>query len=127
MSEQAFSGQNRVVVDWDGTCVPALWPAQPGLLPGAEEALKDFLAHGFEVVISSTRLAPYAVDELTPVPAPQWLDEYHYIRGTLDRAGLHDVDIWTHPWKPGGLYYVDDKGVKFDGDWEAVVREVVGG
>lgn len=126
MNEPVFSGQKRVVVDWDGVCVPSEWPGHPGLFPGTKEALRAFLDAGLEVVICSTRLAPRAVDEVTSLPRRDKDREYRYIRRTLDEAGLEEVGIWRRPWKPGALFYVDDKAIRFDGDWNTVVMQIVG-
>lgn len=125
MAEQAFSGQNRIVVDWDGTCVPSEWPGHPGFFPDTVAALRAFLEAGLEVVVLSTRLAPRDIDEQTSLPRVDKERKHRYIRRTLDEAGLHDVLIWRRPWKPGALFYVDDKAVRFDGDWQAVLKEVL--
>lgn len=119
---ETFSGSERIVVDWDGTCVEAVWPDQGDWLPGAVESLHEILANGLEVVIYSTRLAPRAIDEITQVPRQQKEREYRYIRKMLDDAGLTDVSIWRKPWKPGALAYVDDKAIRFDGDWNKVLE-----
>ena len=126
MTEPVFSGQNRVVVDWDGTCVPETWPEQPSMWQEAVEALGEFLDAGLEVMIFSTRLAPRKVDERAHVHTEDWLREYHYIRAALDDEGLEQVGIWTKPWKPGGIAYIDDKGVRYTGNWDDVVSVVLG-
>ena len=128
MTEAAFSGQNRVVVDWDGTCVPQVWPENPQVWEdGAVEAMKAFLSAGYEVYISSTRLAPRQIDEVEKVPQGERYRQYRYIRKMLNEAGLDQVGIWRRPWKPGAKFYIDDKGVRYEGDWQAVREEVLGG
>lgn len=102
-------GTNRVVVDWDGTCVTAAWPEMGDWLPGARPALHKLLEWGYEVVIFSARFAPVSVheDEANPL-----LDgDVVRIRAMLDEAGLQEVDLWFKPWKPGAVAYLDDKGV----------------
>lgn len=126
MPEPVYSGSNRIVVDWDGTCVPEEWPEQPPMWYEAAQALHAFLDAGLEVVILSTRLAPKQVDEKTDVPADEWVREYGYIRRELNNSGLMKVRIWLEPWKPGARAYVDDKGIRFDGDWNSVVAQIVG-
>lgn len=125
-----FSGSNRIVVDWDGTCVEDVWPAKGDWLPeengwDARRAMREMLERGYEVVIFSTRLAPMQVDEKTPVSEMGKHAEYSYIRDMLDMADLRDVRIWLEPWKPGALAYIDDKGIRFDGDWNITLTQVV--
>jgi hypothetical protein len=126
MSENA-SGNNRIVVDWDGTCVEVAYPAMGAWLPGAVGGLHKLLAAGRDVTISSTRLAPTELDEVTPLPLGQQAREYRDIRAMLDEAGLEAVTIWVKPWKPGALAYVDDKAVPFMGDWDGVTFQLIGG
>ncbi len=121
MTDPVFSGQNRIVVDWDGTCVPQVWPGEPrAMFKGCSEALRAFLSAGYEVVIFSTRLAPRDLDEVTPLLRADKERQVRYIRHVLDVHGLHEVGIWRKPWKPGALFYIDDKGIRFDGNWQAV-------
>jgi hypothetical protein len=121
---QQPSGQNRIVLDWDGTLVESVWPRRDGeWLPNAVWAIKEFNKMGLEVVVNSTRLARYEVDEKTPYAEHE--HEIHAIRDKLDSAGLHYVRLWLHDWKPGALFYVDDKSVPpFDGGWQKVVEYV---
>jgi hypothetical protein len=123
MSLQPGSGERRISVDWDGTCVENKWPEMGDWLPGAREALRQLLDSGFEVVIFSTRLAPCDVDEETPRPAVQ-AGEIRHVRYMLNAAGLQDVDIWTKPWKVGARFYVDDKALEFSGDWKRVLVRI---
>lgn len=119
-----YSGENRVVVDWDGTCVENVWPKMGDWLPGAREALTELLRQGREVVIFSTRLAPVEFDERTDRPPGEQEAEVAAIRKMLNDAGLRRVTIWNEPWKPGGMAYIDDKAVRFDGDWPAVIARL---
>ena len=107
------SGSNRIVLDWDGTLVESVWPAQGDWLPEARWFVQSLLDTGMEVVVMSTRIAPVQIDEVT-VTDP--IEEISYIRRMLDEAGFEKVSIWDfrdRPWKPGGHFYVDDKGLRF--------------
>src|SRR6266498_3657250 len=88
--------------------------------------MQEALKLGCEVVIQSTRLARYEIDERTPYADHDV--EVYTIREKLDKAGLHAVRLWLHDWKPGALMYVDDKSFprfnpSLDG-WNAALKEL---
>lgn len=121
------SGGDRIVVDWDGTCVEIAYPAMGEWIPGATEGLRKLIDAGLEVVIFSTRLAPVGTDEVTPLLPGKQESEIAHIRRMLDDADLQAVGIWTKPWKPGGRAYVDDKAIPFFRDWESITFQLIGG
>lgn len=111
----------RVVVDWDGVCVPERYPDRPRKwLPGAPAALAAFLAKGCDVKIHSCRTHSMARDFNGPNPDQQ--GEVIYIRKMLDSAGLHRVGIVLDDKPPADLY-IDDRAVRFE-NWEAILREL---
>jgi hypothetical protein len=111
-----------VVVDWDGTCVPSAWPDRPTeWLPGAEKAINDLLDYGLVVQIHSTRLHAFEGDYKTPNTTRK--EDYDYIRKMLDTAGFTSVGIIEDS-KPGAVAYVDDKAIRYEGDWQAVVDQI---
>lgn len=111
-----------VVVDWDGTCVPNAWPERPyEWLPGAEAALHALLAAGYEVKIHSTRLHEFDVNYTDPNPGRD--EEIDYIKTMLHSACLDGVVIAFES-KPPAEFYVDDKAVRFTGDWPSVLFEM---
>lgn len=118
--------ENRVAVDWDGTCVEQAWPKMGEWLPGAREGMAALLEAGLDVVINSTRLAAWEIDEETPRVTEEHWAEVQHVRSMLDEAGLFNVDIWLKPWKVGARWYVDDKA-GFDGDWPALVKFLIHG
>jgi len=124
MSEN-FSGNNRVVVDWDGTCVESVYPGMGSWLPGSVEALTELIGAGFDVAIASTRFAPVELDEVTPLPEGQPEREMAKIRAILDEVGLRKVTIWDKSWKPGALAYIDDKAVRYE-TWGTVLDDLDG-
>lgn len=112
-----------VVVDWDGTCVPNAWPERPTeWLPGAKEALRELLDAGYNVQIHSVRLHYLDVNMLELNPTRQ--EDYDYVRGMLDEAGLSEVGISPES-KPPGVAYIDDRGVHFDGDWRKAISALL--
>lgn len=117
------SGSNRIVLDWDGTCVEEIWPGNDGdWLPGAVDSIKEMLDAGYEVMIHSTRLSKMDVDEVTPFEGHE--ETVRHIREKLQKAGLHEVGIWLQDWKPGAIAYIDDKAIKFSGNWEEIMKEI---
>ena len=117
---------NRPVfcVDWDGTCVEEVWPGMGDWLPGAVEALREMTGIG-KTVIYSLRCHLYEMDDETPRALHRVSDEVFAIRRKLDEAGLHDIDVYPPSrGKPPAEFYIDDRAVRFDGDWRATMSEV---
>lgn len=114
----------RIAVDWDGTCVPFAWPDRPGeWLPGAVEALKR-LDEVFEVVIHSCRVAAVEFDTDDVPRDPEIVAaEIAYIKAMLESIGLDHVEVWTRPYKPPAVAYVDDRAINFS-EWERVIQKV---
>jgi hypothetical protein len=96
-----------VALDWDGTLAQSVFPECGDLLPGAVEFVKRLQRRGFTVVIHSCR-AGYLRDA---------------IQNKLDEAGLRNVEISVE--KPQAVAYVDDRGVRFQGDFEAAFDAVL--
>ena len=82
------------------------------------------------VVIHSCRVAPFEFHE--PGREIVWRDEgataqeILAIRDILDSVGLGQIEVWTRPYKPPALVYIDDRGYRFDGDWGKAVEFVEG-
>lgn len=115
--------KRRVVVDWDGTLTEDdTWPGMGRWLPGAVEALR-YLAREFdEVMIYTCRTANVDVDEITHRSN---VDQVSLIRLMIDDAGLPpNVQLWLHDYKPMAEYYIDNRGVRFTGDWESLMTEL---
>lgn len=122
MSRLNYGGRESslVAVDWDGTLVEQVWPAEGDWLPGAQQFLHMLQYYGYHVVIYSTRVAPYSYEDwLRPVEDSEVNDQVQYIRRMLDDAGFSDIPI--HVGDPAGKLsaevYVDDKAVQFFGDF----------
>lgn len=111
----------RFAVDWDATCVALKpFPDMGDWLPGAPEALHALCRVGTPVIYSC-RVAEFEQDESTPRDPTEEVDK---IRAKLREHGLESLEIWTRTYKPPAAAYIDDKGVHFDGDWNATLERV---
>jgi hypothetical protein len=126
VAETAHATRAVFVVDWDGTCVEEVWPGMGDWLPGAIEALREMSAIG-KTVIYSLRCNRYEMDDATRRPAGAPEHEEAAIRQMLDAEGLHDIEVYPHDHgKPPGRFYVDDRAVRFTGDWREVMEVIRG-
>ena len=120
--------RHTVVLDWDGTLVPAMWPERPTeFMPGAIEACRKMHDAGISLLVQSARLNPYNPWTSQRRPPGEVESETRWMRQMLDDAGLTYVRIWTLPGKASGDLYVDDKGVRYTGrpgSWKAVTEQV---
>ncbi len=120
--------RHTVVLDWDGTLVPAMWPERPTeFMPGAVEACRKMHEAGFSLLVQSARLNPYDPWTSRERPASVVAEEAAWMRHMLDEAGLTYVRIWLLPGKASGSLYVDDKAVRYTGrprSWRAVTEKV---
>lgn len=116
----------RISVDWDGTCVEQVWPEEGDWLPGAVEALRALAPH-FHIAILSCRVAPVDFNaDHVPRDPELVAREINYIeRMMLDVGFTHDqFEVWTRPYKPPAVFYIDDRAIPFTGDWGQVLRVV---
>lgn len=120
---------HTIIVDWDGTAVPAMWPDRPTtFMPGFVDNMRRLHLAGMKLVIASARLSPW--DPFTSMrrDASFVFEETQHMRDMLDRAGLTFVDIWTKEGKPGGSVYVDDKAERYNGCtrcWDKVTDKIL--
>jgi hypothetical protein len=127
-TEETITGHKRtIIVDWDGTCVIPAWPAQPiEWMPGALRALHDMSSYA-NVVIFSARTSPWNPETWEPAHPDDVAEEVAYIRRMLDRENLHHIGIWTHPGKPTGDVYIDDKAERYNQrphSWDKLRRKM---
>jgi phosphoglycolate phosphatase-like HAD superfamily hydrolase len=82
---------------------------------GVAEVLSKLQKKGYRIVISSARinvkmwgeLAHFRIDDIK-----NWLNKYH--------IPYDDVVAY----KPAAALYIDDKGYRFEGDWEKTYNDV---
>lgn len=118
-----------IAVDWDGTCVENVWPDEGDWLPGAQKALRK-LAAKYTVMIWSTRIVGVSYrDWNVHLPMAKVWSEIDYIRRMLDEAGLQDIGIFESypdntPGKLSAVAYIDDKAIRFEGNWPKTLRQL---
>jgi len=111
-----------VIIDWDGTCVPSAWPERPRKwLFGARVAIRHFLAMGYEVKVHTVRT--HSSNFTFDGPNEDRDDDIAYIRDMLDGEGLYDVGIVLDD-KPPAIFYIDDRAIRFEGNWGSVIEKV---
>lgn len=93
-----------VALDWDDTLVDV---RTQEWLPDALDALKRLLRDGHTVIVHTCRA--------------NWPEGLASVETKLAQAGVAGATVWTEPGKPHADVYVDDRAVRFDGDWRPVV------
>jgi hypothetical protein len=127
---QASDRAHTVVLDWDGTLVPARWPDQPwDFMPGAVEAVNAMHNAGLRQTVHTARMNPYDPNTGKLIDPGKVAAEKQYVRAALDRMGLTFVDVWDKPGKPSASAYVDDKAYRYNGvgrrSWYALANTLI--
>lgn len=119
--------QRTFAVDWDGTCVTDSWPAMGEWNHGAIEALHAMTELG-HVVIHTCRIAPMEVyNQSIPRDPALVQQEINGIRAMLDAQGLHTVEVWTKPYKPPAVEYIDNRARRYAGrrnSWRVITQQM---
>lgn len=106
---QIAAAQPTLAVDFDGTMTLA-GPYEPGvpsvgIQPGLRQALAEWNAEGYRVVVLTAR---------NPADVWPWLAAH----------GLTPFVVAVTNTKPPAVAYIDDRAVSFGGDWAAVRKRV---
>lgn len=115
-----------LAIDLDGTLLTDSWPKLGEWMPGALEAL-HYLKNHAKIVVHTCRIASDDPGGHAREPGRVQM-EINAIREKLDDAGLYTVDIWTKPYKPPAVAYVDNRGIRYTGrknSWKALTPKLL--
>ena len=112
-----LEGARNICVDFDdtisvrvfGTIVPAR---------GVIEGLERLRANGYKIIVHSARAWEKFEDRA------ERIDEMRYY---LDTWGVPYNEIWVGAGKPVAKAYVDDRALRFDNNWDAIVESILNG
>lgn len=112
--------RKRVMIDFDGVIHDYRDGWNGGvisgeLIPGTKEAI-DRLKRIFEIVIFTTRAAK--PEEESPSQQAQ-IDD---LKRWLNERGIYYDRITGE--KLGAFAYIDDKGIRFEGNWDYVLKKI---
>lgn len=117
--------KNTVVVDFDGTIMPNVFPLSEPPFAETKEALIKIQEAGYEVVIHSVRTASFW-REVGDYTIPRLDDQVVFIKDYLDKYEIPYDNIWLAD-KPLATYYIDDRAIKIkDGNWKEVLEQIEG-
>ena len=118
------SDKPTLACDWDGTVVEDAWPEWGKFLPGAVKSLKK-LSKKYDIVIHTCRIS--TIDQDGKRRSRQdVLEEVLHLRHLLDSSGLGNVRIHTNQNKPSADVYLDNKGLRFEGNWSETTKVLEG-
>lgn len=113
----------NIIVDFDGTIQPNVFPAFAPPISGAKEAIASLRSSGYKVYVHSCRWATYW--EMCGDPAIPRMDQaIADVRKYLEQYQIEVDGLWLAD-KPVAVYYIDDRAIAFKGDWSAVLREIL--
>ena len=101
-----------VAIDFDGVLADYHgWKGENTLdppFPGAQEFVLRVLEAGYQVIIHTTR---------NPGRVRQWFYNYRFPVGLAQAITVSNT-------KPKAMVYIDDRGFRFTGDWEAAFQAI---
>jgi hydroxymethylpyrimidine pyrophosphatase-like HAD family hydrolase len=113
----------RIAVDFDETIADTTFPTIHGIKEGAKEALTLFRNLGFKIVVWSCRTCHWDYDVYGGDRSTHPLDRDRVkdMIAFLDANGVpyDEIDDGSKG-KPGADYYIDDKGIRFENNWQNI-------
>jgi neutral trehalase len=113
----------RVVVDFDGTILPNVFPNVTEPYPEAVKTLRALRLAGYQITIHTCRTANYW-QFIGDENIPRQEDAVKVITSYMKEWNIPFDDIWLAD-KPLADIYVDDRGVEASGgDWSKVLEKL---
>lgn len=118
-----MSFQKTICVDFDGTVVDHAFPAIGKLKPGVREALRSFRQMGYKVLVYSCRTCKWFPDEFL-APGETLDMNRQCVREMIEfldenQIPYDEIDDGTKG-KPLAEYYIDDKAIRFNNNWDFI-------
>ena len=108
-----------VICDFDGTISEWGDYPEPGPpTPGVKEALQALKDQGYEIIILSSRTS----DVMSKHPIDKEMEK----RRMEEYLNKHEIpyDMVSKGDKPPAQFYIDDRGIAFDGNWKEVLDRI---
>lgn len=119
--------QPTLGIDFDGTLCDEAYPNIGAPKAGAKEALTLFRALGYRIVIWTCRTCHYHYDIFGGDPTQPTLDREKVIE-MKNWLKVHDIPYdEIDDGSRGKLhadFYIDDKGIRFENNWEQIMVAV---
>ena len=117
---------NNIVIDFDGTILPHVFPVLTEPYPETKDALQTLKASGFNIIIHTVRTANFWT-VMGNKEIPSGAEAVNSVKDYLDKYEIPYDDIWLAD-KPIAMWYVDDRAINIkDGDWKSVLVKIIEG
>jgi hypothetical protein len=116
--------QKTICCDFDGVICASQYPGLGPLIPGAKQALQLLKALGYRIIISSCRSCAWNWDiyyKDTEFKHAKDRQVFKDMVTFLDENEIpyDEIDDGTKG-KVSAAYYIDDKGIRFQNNWEEI-------
>ena len=107
-----------LVIDFDNTISSASYPNLGEPTVGVKEAFEKLRSMGYEIHILSCRTNPEVTEHI--------LDRQEQCRLMRRYLDEHEIpyDKVLNEYKPVATYYIDDRGITFNGSWDEVIKKM---